>query len=36
MFRDRGTNGQLRWIIAKENRLSIAHVCLAAIASLVS
>ena len=36
MLSDRGTNGQLRWIIAKENPLSIAHVCLAAIAALVS
>ena len=36
MLNDRGTNGQLRWIIAKENPLSIAHVCLAAIAALVS
>jgi uncharacterized membrane protein YccC len=36
MFNDRSTNGPLRWIIAKENPLSIAHVCLAAIAALVS
>ena len=36
MFSDRGINGQLRWIIAKENPPSIAHVCLAAIAALVS
>ena len=36
MFSDRGINGHLRWIIAKENPLSISHVCLAAIAALVS
>ena len=36
MFGDRDINGQLRWIIAKENPPSIAHVCLAAIAALVS
>src|SRR5215472_4682984 len=36
MFSDRGTNGPLRWIIAKENPPSIAYVCLAAIAGLVS
>ena len=36
MFSDRGINGQLRWIIAKENPPSIAHVCLVAIAVLVS
>jgi len=36
MFNDRSTNGPLRWIIAKENPLSIAHVCLAASAALVS
>jgi len=36
MFSDHGIDGQLRWIIAKENPPSIAHVCLAAIAALVS
>ena len=36
MLSDRGINGQLRWIIASENPLSIAHVCLAAIAALLS
>jgi len=36
MFSGRGINGQLRWIIAKDNPLSLAHVCLAAIAALVS
>ena len=36
MFSDRRINGQLRWIIAQENPPSIAHVCLAAIAALVS
>ena len=36
MFIDRGTYGQLRWIIAKENPLSIAQVCLTAVAALVS
>jgi uncharacterized membrane protein YccC len=36
MFSDRGINGHLRWIIAKENPLSISHVCLAATAALVS
>src|SRR5215475_9815457 len=36
MFSDRSVNGQLRWIIAEENPLSMAHVFLAAIAALVS
>ena len=36
MFGDRDVNGQLRWIIAKENPPSIAHACLVAIAALVS
>jgi len=36
MFSDRVMNEQLRWIIAKENPLSIPQVCLAAIAALVS
>ena len=36
MVSNRGINGQLRWIIAKENPLSIAHVGLAAIAAVVS
>jgi hypothetical protein len=36
MFNERVTNRQLRWISAQENRLSIAHVCLAAIAALAS
>ena len=36
MFSERGTNGQLRWITANENPLSIARVCLAAIAALAS
>jgi len=36
MLSDRGINGQLRWIIAKENPPSIAYVCLAAIAALAS
>jgi uncharacterized membrane protein YccC len=36
MFDDRGTNSLLRWIIAKQNPPSIGHVCLAAIAALVS
>ena len=35
MFSD-GIDEQLRWIIAKDNPPSIAHVCLAAIAALVS
>jgi uncharacterized membrane protein YgaE (UPF0421/DUF939 family) len=33
---DRGINAQLRWIIAKDNPPSMAHVCLSAIAALVS
>jgi len=36
MFGDRDVNRRLRWIIAKENPPSIAHVCLVAIAALVS
>jgi len=36
MVSNRGINGQLRWIIAKENPPSIAHVGLAAIAAVVS
>ena len=36
MFSDRGIYRQLRWIVAKENPPSVAHVCLAAIAALVS
>src|SRR5262252_8072732 len=36
MFGDRDVNGQLRWIIAKENPPSMAHACLVAIAALVS
>jgi len=36
MVSDRAINRQLRWIIANENPLSIAHVCLAATAALVS
>jgi uncharacterized membrane protein YccC len=36
MIGDRDVNGQLRWIIAKENPPSIAHVSLVAIAVLVS
>jgi uncharacterized membrane protein YccC len=36
MFGDRNVNRQLRWIIAKENPPSIAHVRLVAIAALVS
>ena len=36
MLSDRGINRQLLWIIAKENPLSVAQVCLAAVAALVS
>jgi len=36
MFSDRGANRQLRWIIAKENPLSMAHVGLAATAAAAS
>ncbi len=36
MVSNPGIDGQLRWIIAKENPQSIAHVGLAAIAALVS
>lgn len=36
MFSDRGTNGQLRWIIAKDNPLSLAHVGLAPTAAAAS
>jgi uncharacterized membrane protein YccC len=36
MVSNRGINGQLRWIIAKENPPSTAHVGLAAIAAVVS
>lgn len=36
MFSDHGIDERLRWIIAKDNPPSIAHVCLAAIAALVS
>lgn len=36
MVSNRDNNGQLRWIIARENPLSIAHVGLAAIAAVVS
>jgi hypothetical protein len=36
MFSDGGINEQLRWNTAKENPPSMAQVCLAAIAELVS
>jgi len=36
MVRSSGINGQLRWILAKDNPLSIAQVCLAATAAVVS
>jgi hypothetical protein len=36
MLSDRGIKGPLRWIIAKENPPSIAHVSLAATAAVVS
>jgi uncharacterized membrane protein YccC len=36
MYSDRGINEQLRWIIAKENPLSMSHLCLASTAALVS
>ena len=36
MFSGQGINGQFRWIIAQENPPSIAYVCLAATAALVS
>src|SRR6201998_1638320 len=36
MFSDHGIDGQLRWIIAKENPPSIEHGCLAALAALLS
>src|SRR5262249_11632793 len=36
MFSDRGIKEQLRWIIARENPPSIAHVCFVAMAALAS